>query len=180
MKIVVVGPKQSGKTSIANFLAAPNSQAIGSISEPYQPTSGTRILEFPLQSNDLELWDVSGDQRYENCWSAIMQGQKDGGSGSKEGIDGVVLVYNPEIPGQDQEVGLWYDQFVKNAGIPDSACIVFVHRVDPKGAYRSRAPPKLDSCVVHNTTFNSNSEIREHFEVFVNGLSGGGGGFNRK
>lgn len=29
----------------------------------------------------------------------------------------VILVYNPQIATHDTEVGLWYDQFVKNAGI---------------------------------------------------------------
>ena len=66
------------------------------------------------------------------------------GTGDESPVDGVVLVYNPESATHDTEVGLWYDQFVKNAGIPDSKCLVFVHRVDPKGGYRSRPPPKLE------------------------------------
>jgi len=170
MKIIIVGPKQSGKSSLANFLASPGATNVGNASAPYAPTAGTRILETTLQGQDVELWDVSGDQQYESCWNAIMQGQKQ----NDERLNGVVLVYNPEIPGHDQEVGLWYDQFVKNAGIPDSSCLVLVHRVDPKGGYRSKGPPKLENCVVHNTTFAGNSEVRDHFEVFVNSLTGGG------
>ena len=111
-----------------------------------------------------------------SCWPAVTQGT--GGSGEDSPVDGVILVYNPEIPSHDTEVGLWYDQFVKEQGIPDAKCLVFVHRVDPKGGYRSRPPPKLEGCTVHNTTFNSTMEIREHFENFMQTIKGeGGGGF---
>lgn len=34
--------------------------------------------------------------RFESCWPAIVKG-----------MDGVVLVYNPEIPTHDIEVGIW-------------------------------------------------------------------------
>ena len=35
-------------------------------------------------------------RRFESCWPAIMKG-----------VDGVILVYNPEIPTHDIEVGIW-------------------------------------------------------------------------
>ena len=45
----------------------------------YRPTSGVRILEFEnvitaghLQANiEVELWDCSGSEAYENCWPAL-------------------------------------------------------------------------------------------------------------
>ncbi|RYY81214.1 hypothetical protein EON63_15890 [archaeon] len=36
--------------------------------------------------------------RYEGCWRAIMSE-----------CDGVVLVYNPDAPAQDQQLNDWYD-----------------------------------------------------------------------
>ncbi len=36
-------------------------------------------------------------RRFESCWPAIMKG-----------VDGVILVYNPEIPTHDMEVGIWW------------------------------------------------------------------------
>ncbi|GMI10957.1 hypothetical protein TrVE_jg5885 [Triparma verrucosa] len=178
VKVLVCGPTNAGKTSIASFLADSQSAGIGAKDKLYDPTIGCRILEFEASNGaNVELWDVSGDQQYESCWPAIMQGT---GTGDESPVDGVVLVYNPEIATHDTEVGLWYDQFVKNAGIPDSKCLVFVHRVDPKGGYRSRPPPKLEGCTVHNTTFNSTMEIREHFDGFMQSIKGGSGGFGRK
>jgi GTPase SAR1 family protein len=63
MKIVVVGPTGSGKTTISNFLAGSKDSLV---SEKYSPTIGVRILELEVKnegSNDInvELWDASGD-----------------------------------------------------------------------------------------------------------------------
>jgi intraflagellar transport protein 22 len=55
---------------------------------------GVRIVEF--ESNELELdgervdaevelWDCSGDRKFESCWSAI-----------RHGTNGAILVVNPE------------------------------------------------------------------------------------
>ena len=65
---MIIGPKASGKSTIANFLAG-HKQVL---SENYRPTVGCRILEFEKEgpsnsyiSGDskimIELWDVSGD-----------------------------------------------------------------------------------------------------------------------
>lgn len=65
LKIIVVGPKGSGKSTLSNFLLG---QSDGIANYPYQPTVGCRILEndFPGQGNQMvsvELWDASGDNR---------------------------------------------------------------------------------------------------------------------
>ncbi|GMI32333.1 hypothetical protein TrRE_jg6376 [Triparma retinervis] len=177
VKLLIAGPKQAGKTSIANFLSDNSRSKIGDSAAQYEPTAGCRILEFDASNGaSVELWDVSGDQQYENCWPAICQGvDKRGSPDSETPVDGVILVYNPEFPTHDTEVGLWYDAFVKNCNLPDSKCLVFTHRGDPKGGFRSRPPPKLEGCVVHNTTFTSTLEIREHFENFLQSAVGGSG-----
>jgi GTPase SAR1 family protein len=76
LKIVVAGPKGTGKTSISNLLSG-HSEPQGLTStnepEPYNPTAGVRILECEFHDESVELWDMSGDQIYEGCWKAIMQ-----------------------------------------------------------------------------------------------------------
>ncbi|XP_072909950.1 intraflagellar transport protein 22 homolog isoform X4 [Hemitrygon akajei] len=66
-KLLLVGPSESGKTVLANFL----SDATEAIGGDYNPTQGVRILEFEcLNVNaggknvgcEVELWDCSGDQ----------------------------------------------------------------------------------------------------------------------
>lgn len=70
IKILVIGPLQSGKSTISNFLAE---RAEGPSN--YRPTVGVRILEFEKQAPRnpkrpgqdkvlIELWDISGDSKF--------------------------------------------------------------------------------------------------------------------
>merc|ERR1712151_650284 len=107
VKVLIIGPQRCGKTRISNFLAdfdeSPNF-------ETYNATAGVRILEFERQvkaSNgrqmkmSVEMWDCSGDKKYENCWGAILRQAQ-----------GVVMVYDPSIktrsdPGSGKHPAPW-------------------------------------------------------------------------
>jgi GTPase SAR1 family protein len=92
MKILLVGPANSGKSTVANFISADGKGSIGSgEGEKYEPTVGVRILEFDTggraeskmgSSTSIELWDCSGRQEFERCWPAI-----------QDKADGVILLY---------------------------------------------------------------------------------------
>ena len=43
-------------------------------------------------------------------------------------LAGVLLVYNPDAPAQDQQIGDWFDFFVKKNNLKDEQCMVFAHR----------------------------------------------------
>lgn len=45
---------------------------------------------------ELQIWDVSGNKRYQNCWPAILKG-----------AHGVILVYNSDQPSHTKEVEEW-------------------------------------------------------------------------
>jgi Rab-like protein 5 len=51
---------------------------------------------------------------------------------------GVILVYNPEAAGQAQEIGDWYEYFVKQKGLSESQCLVFAHHHSSDAASRFR------------------------------------------
>ncbi|CAJ0931542.1 unnamed protein product, partial [Mesorhabditis belari] len=102
--------KQSGKTSISNYLADSLESHFG-----YRPTKGVRIVEF--ESNDLELngtkidadvelWDCSGDEKFNRCWSALL-----------DGTHGVILVANPERHTGESLIP-WEREFIERGGIP--------------------------------------------------------------
>jgi len=68
IKILIIGPKGAGKSTIANYLAGRKHV----LTENYRPTIGVRIVEFekdaPKNKNipgdskiTVEMWDVSGD-----------------------------------------------------------------------------------------------------------------------
>jgi len=86
MKLLMVGPSKTGKSVLCSFLAGVLDAPLAA-GDPL-PTVGCRILEVNTQGVAVELWDVSGDQSYENTWPAIQQG-----------VDGVILCYSPETSG---------------------------------------------------------------------------------
>lgn len=60
VKILVIGPEASGKSTIVNYLA--DKQNV--LESPYRPTSGVRIVEHETHVDNrlvsIEFWDVSG------------------------------------------------------------------------------------------------------------------------
>ena len=66
LKFIVAGPKATGKTLIANYLAG---QGEALTTEKYDPTVGVRILESESKLAgisevfNIEIWDASGDHK---------------------------------------------------------------------------------------------------------------------
>jgi ABC-type uncharacterized transport system ATPase subunit len=60
LKILVIGPEGSGKTTVTNFLCGKSNV----LDVPYRPTAGVRIVEtekyIKNKTVTIELWDVSG------------------------------------------------------------------------------------------------------------------------
>ncbi|CAD5219424.1 unnamed protein product [Bursaphelenchus okinawaensis] len=120
MKVVLVGPMKSGKTVISTFL----SDTTENLRMEYKPTSGVRIIEFEsielsLEDQriepDVELWDCSGDRRYEKCWPAMRQY-----------ADAVIILCNP-VDTRGEELLLWHNEFVQKVGLRPQQAVVFLH-----------------------------------------------------
>ena len=130
IKILIIGPTASGKSTIANFLAGRKNV----ISENYRPTVGCRIMEFERdapKSNrqvgdskiTIELWDVSGDQKFSRCWPAI-----------RNGANGIIFAFNAENPKHPNQMANWIESFAKKERVPASLCVSFAHH--PSGVIR--------------------------------------------
>jgi len=52
--------------------------------------------------------------------------------------DGVILVYNPDSPGQDQQLSDWFDYFVKRNNLRDEQCLIFAHREKANEKFKPR------------------------------------------
>jgi hypothetical protein len=127
VKVALVGPKMAGKSRIANHI-----YGISMPSEAkYDPTVGVRILPLTRdivgkrekEGNDtfetrckIELWDCSGDQKYEPCWPAIM---KD--------LHGIIVAFDPTSKAQANDVRIWCEYFCKNANLQNDQCVIFAH-----------------------------------------------------
>ncbi|XP_030016385.1 intraflagellar transport protein 22 homolog isoform X2 [Sphaeramia orbicularis] len=126
VKILFIGPNESGKTVLANFL----SDTTENVGGEYRPTQGARILEFESQADghgdnktcEVELWDCSGDFKFESCWPALM---KD--------ASGVVIIFNPDLPSHLKEIETWHSMFISSQGLQDSQCLLMAHHKPGSG-----------------------------------------------
>ncbi|CAB4019369.1 intraflagellar transport 22 homolog isoform X3 [Paramuricea clavata] len=153
-KILVIGPRECGKTVISNYLADATEISGGD----YHPTQGVRILEFESTgihvggkevSCEVELWDCSGDQKFENCWPAI---QKD--------ANGVLFVYNPDNTSHGKELETLYVHFVQEQGLRDSQCMLFAHhKPGANEKIRSQIPSYLSKVPCVQTNLEDDSEV---------------------
>jgi hypothetical protein len=89
--------------------------------------------------------------------------------------DGVVLIYNPDAPSQDQQIGDWFEFFVRKNNLREDQCIVFAYRSNPANGdkFRPRESPLSslplppltgDSSLVLESQrlFDNASELRRH------------------
>ncbi len=69
--------------------------------------------------------------------------------------DGVILVYNPDAPAQDQQISDWFDFFVKKNGLKDEQCMIFAHRVGNSEKFKARKFITIFFMFSHSNSINS-------------------------
>ncbi|CAF0771380.1 unnamed protein product [Brachionus calyciflorus] len=167
IKIAVVGPARAGKTAISNFLA----DAGDTIGSEYTPTIGCRILEMEQEmkiSNrkekcDIELWDCSGDLKYDACWTAM-----------SHDANGIVFVFNPYEASQSKELNQWYTHFVQNSGIREECCLVIANKYESETGTpnSSKLGNLFDSIKVIQSNIEKDSEgFREEFKNYIQSVA---------
>ncbi|KAM3605412.1 uncharacterized protein V6R79_025459 [Siganus canaliculatus] len=132
-KILFIGPTESGKTVLTNFL----SDTTDNVGGEYRPTQGVRILEceLPTQGSgentkcEVELWDCSGDFKFESCWPALMKDSS-----------GVVIIFNPDVPSHLKEIETWHSMFISSQSLQDTQCLLIAHHKPGSGAEDKRLP----------------------------------------
>lgn len=90
LKILVIGPEKTGKSSICNIIYNPDQT-----NQIYWPTIGVRILDIEkevkidnrTQNVKIQLFDISGNQKYEQYYDSIT-----------DNTDGIIIVCNADIP----------------------------------------------------------------------------------
>ncbi|KAJ4439453.1 hypothetical protein ANN_07577, partial [Periplaneta americana] len=162
---------QSGKTTIANFL----SDATENSSGEYRPTQGVRILEFETQNlnvnnrylkAEVELWDCSGDHKFEACWPAL---QRD--------TQGIVFVYNPSSPEHGRELELLYNYYVTQTSFSHKNCVVFANQkqaADKDLKYSSKLSSTFSRVPqISVSVEESGNRLRADFNNFLASVLGG-------
>ncbi|CAF1301440.1 unnamed protein product [Adineta steineri] len=123
IKIAVVGPLASGKSSFINFAT----ETRESLTESYIPTVPVRIIEYEVPSStrgksqnyNVQIYDCSGDSKFEHTWAAMSYK-----------LNGTVFVYNPEDKKQAEELNLWYNNFVEKPNLTEKCCLLVASKKD--------------------------------------------------
>ncbi|XP_029158218.1 intraflagellar transport protein 22 homolog [Nylanderia fulva] len=165
LKLIMIGPTKSGKTTIANFLADATE-----IPYDYRPTQGVRILEFEVNdieindehvSRDIELWDCSGDYKFKSCWPAI-----------RKGVHGVILVYSAKIQDSSTQLKEFYDYFINRAKLGPNNCVIFFFNPDNTASSASKIISSSFSNVSHVkcNVDDDGDKLKDDFRLFLNTL----------
>nr|XP_056721420.1 intraflagellar transport protein 22 homolog [Euleptes europaea] len=166
VKILFVGPSESGKSVLANFLSE-STEGIGS----YIPTQGVRILEYEkpnINENSkateyrFELWDCGGDQKFETCWPALMKDSH-----------GVVIVFNPDLPSHLKEIEMWYSCFVQQQQLLESQCLLIAHHKPGSGGDTESLilPSPLSRLpLIHSSLEEEPEDVRMEFVKYLKSI----------
>ena len=168
LKIVIVGPQKVGKTVIANSL----SEFSNTVSPDYHPTVGVRILELEkpytdeqvanipvLKKNKLnkvkiELWDISGDRRFESTWPAL-----------KYGANGVIIVLDAFNDKFDSVIGEWMNNFCNDINPEEVTCFSY-KKEDVKGISKNKLSHQYPNMVISEVNHSMES-LLPVFHKFV-------------
>jgi hypothetical protein len=71
LKILMAGPKKSGKSTLANVLG--EAQTTNELSAPYFPTLGVRVVEAQVENTNIEFWEISGDLNFKQYWAVLAE-----------------------------------------------------------------------------------------------------------
>ncbi|XP_068605223.1 intraflagellar transport protein 22 homolog [Brachionichthys hirsutus] len=162
-KILFIGPHESGKTVLANFL----SNAAEVVGGEYKPTQGVRIVEFESQPEgsgdnracEVELWDCSGDMKFESCWPMLMKDS-----------NGVVIIFNPEVPSHFREIETWHSMFISSQGLQDNQCFLIAHHKPGSGAEDKRLPLAAHLSrlmLIHSNLEKEPEKVRRAFNRYL-------------
>ncbi|KAM9441246.1 intraflagellar transport protein 22 homolog isoform 1-T1 [Clarias gariepinus] len=164
VKILLIGPSECGKTVLGNFL----SDTMETIGSDYRPTQGVRILEFESQNLrsatkdsacEVELWDCAGDFKFETCWPAFLKDS-----------NGVVIVFNPDIPSHLKEIETWHSTFISSQSLQIGQCLLIAHHKPGSGADTSRpqlAPQFNKLHLIHSNLEEDPEGVRQEFHTYL-------------
>ena len=163
VKILVLGPSKAGKTTIANILG----DLQEGVSTIYRPTVGCRIVDFErdpppslgrLGKVQVELWDVSGDFKYEKCWAPIQQD-----------VQGAIFVYDPSNPESEDDLKRFVEQFPKALRLKQAFCLCYINNHGGEGV-DVRIPTCMNALEKYIGTAEDSAGIFQTFEKYLNKL----------
>ena len=106
---------------------------------------------------NIELWDVSGDFKYEKCWAPIQQDAL-----------GIMFVYDNTNPDSEDDLKRFVEAFPKALRIKQSMCMCFIN---PHGGQTGGAIPQaMDKLDKHVGSCEETSGYFTKFETYLTRL----------
>ena len=164
VKILVLGPQKAGKTTLANILG----DLQDGLSTVYRPTVGARIVDFerdpPAAVSQfgkihVELWDVSGDFKYEKCWAPCQQD-----------VQGIIFVYDPTNPESEGDLIKYIENFPKALKMKQSLCQAFINYHNYDGTQQGSIPKSLGSLDKFTGSIEDTQQVFAHFDKYLTKL----------
>lgn len=189
VKILLLGPSKSGKTTIANFLSSNRDTP----TNRYYETNPLRIVEVDQELEaakiserrvvfsggdsrkkvvTVQLWDVGGSSKHQAGWPAI----------ARE-ADAIIFVFNPAVKNSEKELALWHKKFAVSQDeldekgnyalrVQDAQCLIFAHySEEPQRVGPSNLPPMpkgMEKIRVLETSVDYHSDnYKEAFDKLV-------------
>jgi len=131
--------------------------------------SKLRIVDFerdppPGVSNfgkiHVELWDISGDFKYEKCWAPM---QKD--------ANGIIFVYDPAQPNCEEILAQFVQQFPKAMTLQPKFCMVYLNHMNVGGPGaqlpKHTIPNSMNGLHKHEGTAEDTQGIFGGFEKYL-------------
>lgn len=108
---------------------------------------------------EVELWDCSGDQKFETCWPALMKDS-----------NGVIIVFNVEVPSHLKEIETFYSYFVQQQRLHDSQCLLIAHHKPSSATGRGRpglAQQLNKLSLIHSNLEEDPEQVRTAFRQYL-------------
>jgi len=162
IKIFIIGPPNSGKTAVANYLADLNK----SLSSDYSPTQGVRILELDQiikttskhskkqqQTNvSIELWDCSGDDKFKTIWPNL-----------SSIANGLILIYDQDNRLTERDIDKWLSYFSLN----EKQCMIYAYSKENNGK-KGKINNTNNNIPIHSVSLNDEPDsIKKTFDGFL-------------
>ena len=108
---------------------------------------------------NVELWDVSGDFKFEKCWAPI---QTD--------VQGIIFVYDPANPDSEDDLKRFVEMFPKALKIKQSFCLCYINNHNSDGSNNAVTPQCMNNLEKFQGSAEDNQAIIPVFDKYLTKL----------